>query len=83
MMKRLLKAVLLMVRYAAYRVRYLKLYYWTEKQLFGLKAINPMPDGYYCFMYRLCMRLVREKRLLKFADWLIHRIPYNVRCSLA
>ena len=82
-MKRLLKATLLVMRSMALHIRYTKLYYWTEKRLFELKSINPMPDRVYCFIYRMCMTLLEEKRFIGLANWLMHRIPFNVRCHLA
>ena len=82
-MRRLEKSILLGIRFFARHIRYHKIFYWTEKRLFGLRTVNAMPDGYYCFLYRLGMKLVDEKKFLGVADWMIHRIPYNVRCKLA
>ena len=82
-MKRIRKAALLVVRYIAVRVDRAKLYNWAETRLYPLRNVNLMPDACYCRMYRLGMTLVEEKRFLKLADWMIHRIPYNVRCELA
>lgn len=82
-MRRMKKGMLLGLRFIAYHLGYHRLFYWTEKKLFELKSVNAMPDGYYCFLYRVGMRLVQEKKLLRIADWMIHRIPINVRCNLA
>ena len=83
MMKHFHKAVLLAVRYISYRFECTKTYYWAEKRIFTMRKINLLPDKYYCFMYRFCMLLVNKKKFIKMADWMIHRIPYNVRCNLA
>lgn len=82
-MKRLKKAVLLPIRYLAYRFKFDQLYYWAESRVFELRQVKVMPDGYYCWMYRVCMQLVKEKRCIGLADWMIHRIPYDIRCNLA
>ncbi|XPS87436.1 uncharacterized protein Dvar_54540 [Desulfosarcina variabilis str. Montpellier] len=82
-MKRMKKAALMSLRYIAVRTDDMRLYTWAEKKLFDMRSINLMPDGYYCLLYRFCMSLVEERKFLKLADWLIHRIPYNVRCTIA
>ena len=82
-MKRLIKVVLLALRYISERLKWTKLYYWAENRLVGFRSINPMPDSLYCYMYRMSMKLVDKKRCIKLADWMIHRIPYNMRCHLA
>ena len=82
-MRRLGKSALLCIRFIARHIRYHKLFYWADKRLFGLRSVNAMPDGYYCFLFRVGMKLVDEKKFLRMANWMIHRIPYNVRCNLA
>ena len=82
-MRRIEKSALLIIRYIAQQIRYHKLFYWAEKGLFDLRSVNAMPDGYYCFLYRVGMKLVDENKFLRMANWMIHRIPYNVRCNLA
>lgn len=82
-MKRMKKAALINVRYIAFKIDNMRLYTWAEKKLYDLRDVNLMPDGCYCLLYRFCMNLVEERKCLKLANWLIHKIPYNVRCSLA
>lgn len=82
-MERLKKAALMSLRYIAFRTDHTRLYTWAEIRLFDLRSINLMPNGFYCLLYRFCMILVEERKFLKLADWLIHRIPYNVRCTIA
>lgn len=81
-MKRLMKAIALGVRYIASRLRYARIYYWAERRLFDLRSVRILPDRFYCLMFRVCMRWVNERRFLGFADWMIHRIPFDVRCNL-
>jgi hypothetical protein len=82
-MKQILKAVFLLIRAFAYHFNFTKLYYWAELRVFRLRSVKVIPESWYCWMYRISMALARKKRCLKFADWMIHRIPYNVRCDLS
>jgi hypothetical protein len=82
-MKRLKKAILLPIRYLAYRWNKLHLYYWSDAELFELRTVNVMPPIYYRWLYKLSMILVGSKRFRQLADRAIHTIPYNVRFNVA
>lgn len=82
-MKRLKKALLLPVRYMAYRWNRLHLYYWAEAALFELRAVSVMPSFYYRWLYKMSMSLVRSKKFQRLADRAIHTIPYNIRFNVA
>ena len=82
-MKRLKKAILLPVRKIAYRWNRPKLYYRVEQELFELRNVNVMPDFYYRWLFHFSMRIVRVDRFQRFADKVIHTIPYRVRFDVA
>ena len=82
-MKRLKKAILLLVSIFAYRRNRLKLYYWAEQELYGLRNVNLMPNLYYRWLFKISMRVVHIDRFRRFADKAIHTIPYDVRFDVA
>jgi len=82
-MKRLKKAILLPVRYFAYRWNHPKLLYWAEQELFEIRNVYVMPDCYYRWLFHLSMRIVHVDRFQRFADKAIHTIPYHVRFNVA
>jgi hypothetical protein len=78
-MKRLLYAT---IRRIAYPHKWLKLYYWADKKMFGL----PPPEVTLCYrwMVKVAMAMIhwKWKRAHKMGDWLIHRVPFSVRFKL-
>jgi hypothetical protein len=82
-MKRLRKAILLPVRFFAYRWNRLKLYYWAEEELFELRNVHVMPTLYYRWLFHFSMRIVNVDRFRRLADKAIHTIPYSVRFDVA
>ena len=82
-MKRLRKAMLLPVRSLAYRWNRVRLYYWAEKKLSELRQVHVMPTFYYRCLFRFSMRIVHVDRFRRFADKIIHTIPYHVRFNVA
>ena len=82
-MKRLKKAVLLPVRNLAYRRKYLRLFYWSERKLLDLQAVCVMPQWYYRGLYHTCLWLVAFNPFRRLADRAIHTIPYHVRFQMA
>ena len=78
-MKRLNKALLLMTRQLAGKMKMPRLYYWSEMRLYELGAVQIMPACYYGWLYRTSMRLVEFRKLRRVANWTIHRIPYHIR----
>ena len=82
-MKRLRKAIILPVRNIAYRWNRVKLYYWAEQELLELRNVQVMPTFYYRWLFNFSMRIVHVDRFRRFADKMIHSIPYHVRFNLA
>jgi hypothetical protein len=82
-MNRLKKAALLQIRTVSYRMRLLRLYYWAEKELYPLRAVNVMPRFYYRLLYRLCFWMVDFRNFRRLADLVIHTIPYHIRFDIA
>jgi hypothetical protein len=82
-MKRLKKIVLMPVKQISYRMRFFRLYYWTEITLYPLQAVSVLPRCYYNLLYRLCIRLVEFKKLKRLANRAIHTIPYHIRFEIA
>ena len=82
-MERITKLFFVIVRDISYRLKLKKVYYWAGLNAFKLRAINVLPDRFYCSMYRLGMKMVRKKRCIKTANWMIHRVPITIRCNLA
>jgi hypothetical protein len=78
-MKRLKKVVLVPVKRISYRMRLFRLYYWTEITLYSLRAVSVLPKCYYNWLYRLCIKMVKFKKLRRLADRVIHTIPYHIR----
>ena len=82
-MKRFRKAILILIRELAYRIKHKKFYYWAELRVFDLRSTNVFSDELYCKLYRLSTSMVEKRKCLKTANWLQHRIPFNIRCYLA
>ena len=82
-MKRLKKAILLPVRYLAYRCNRLQTYYWADSKLYELRTVNVMPIIYYHWLFRVSMKLIKSAKTRPLADWAIHTIPYHVRFNVA
>ena len=82
-MKRMKKAILLPVRYFAYRWRRTRTFYWAERKLSELRNVNVMPYLYYKWLFKVSMSLVEYRITRRLADQAIHTIPYNVRFSVA
>ena len=82
-MKRAKKAMLLPIRKIAYRRNQLKLYYWADQELYGMRNINVMPIFYYRWLFKISMRIVHIERFRRLAEKVIHTIPYHVRFNVA
>lgn len=82
-MRRLKKSILLPVRSFAYRWNRLKLYYWAEQELFELRNVHVMSEIYYRWLFKVSMRIVQIDRFRRFANKVIHTIPYRVRFNVA
>ena len=82
-MKRIDKAVLLLVRTIAYRGHYERAYYKAQMRLYELRMVHVMPLIYYKCLYRICIRLIESNKFQRLADRAIHTIPYDVRFNLA
>jgi hypothetical protein len=82
-MKRIRKAILILIRDLSYRYGYLRIYYWSAPKVFDLRLVNLFTDRFYCRLYRLSTKMVEKKKCLKTANWLQHRIPFDLRCDLA
>lgn len=82
-MERLVKIILMPIRYLSYHMQMLKLYYWSEKKLYPLRAVYALPKWYYRLLYRLCICLIEFSRCRRFANRAIHTIPYSIRFDLA
>ena len=82
-MKRVKKAMLLPIRKIAYRRSQLKLYYWADQELYGMRNINVMPIFYYRWLFKISMRIVHIERFRRLAEKVIHTIPYHVRFNVA
>ena len=55
----------------------------AECRLFDLRSVVIMPVLWHKMGFRTGMMLVEWKRTRRIADWLVHRVPYNVRFDLA
>lgn len=82
-MKRMKKAMLLPIRGLAYHWKFLRLFYWSEKELFELRTVCCMPIQYYRWLYRVCLWLIGFSQLRKLANKAIHTIPLQVRFALS
>ena len=82
-MNRLKKVALLPVKIVSYRMRLLRLYYWSENTLYPLRAVYVLPKFYYHWLYRLCIWIVEFRKFRWLADRAIHTIPYHIRFELA
>lgn len=82
-MNRLKKVLLLPVNRLSYRMRLIRLYYWSEQRLYLLRAVYVLPIFYYRWLYQFCLSMVEMRKCRRMADRLIHTIPYHVRFELA
>jgi hypothetical protein len=82
-MKRLRKTIMLPIREFAYRWNRIKLYYWAEQELYEMRNVQVMPTFYYRWLFNFSMRIVHVGRFRRFADKIIHSIPYHIRFNLA
>lgn len=82
-MNRLKKVVLLPVNRISYRMRLIRLYYWSERRLYLLRAVYVLPIFYYRWLYQLCLLMVESKKGIHMANRVIHTIPYHIRFELA
>lgn len=82
-MKRVRKAILLLIRSMAYHLNRLRLYYWSDFKLYELRSVCVMPRLYYRWIYNACLWLVKFRKLRKLADRTIHTIPLNIRFEVA
>ena len=82
-MNRLKKAALLAVKGISYHVRIMRLYYWSEEELYPLRAVVIMPNVYYRWLYRVCVWMLDFRKFRRLADMAIHTIPYHIRFEMA
>lgn len=82
-MNRLKKVVLLPVNRLSYRMRLIRLYYWSERRLYLLRAVYVLPIFYYRWLYQLCLVMVESRKCRHMANRVIHTIPYHIRFELA
>ena len=82
-MNRLKKFALLPVKRVSYRMRLLRLYYWSENTLYPLQSVYVLPKFYYRWLYGVCIWMVDFSKLHRLADRAIHTIPYHIRFELA
>lgn len=82
-MNRLKKVVLLPVNRISYRMRLIRLYYWSERRLYLLRAVYVLPVFYYRWLYQFCLLMVESRKCIHMADRVIHTIPYHIRFELA
>jgi hypothetical protein len=82
-MNRLKKVVLLPVNRLSYRMKLIRLYYWSERRLYLLRAVYVLPIFYYRWLYQFCLSMVAMRKCRRMANRLIHTIPYHVRFELA
>ena len=82
-MNRLKKIALLPVRRISYRMRFTRIYYWSEEGLCPLRAVYVMSKFYYQWLYRLCVWMVEFRKFRRLADKAIHTIPYPIRFEVA
>ena len=82
-MKRVKKAMLLPLRFMAYRRNRLRTYYWADSQLHELRTVYVMPNLYYRWLYQTCMVLAETRKFRRLADRAMHTIPYHIRFHVA
>ena len=82
-MNRLKKVALLPVRKISYLMMFTRLYYWSEKKLYPLRAVYVMPKFYYRWLYRLCVWVVEFRNFRGIANRAIHTIPYHIRFEVS
>ena len=82
-MNRLKKIALLPVGKISYRMRFTRLYYWSEEGLYPLRTVVVMPKLYYRWLYRLCVWMLNFRNFRWLADMAIHTIPYHIRFEVA
>ena len=82
-MRKLKKAILLMVRTTTHHLNLPRPYYWSEYELSLLVNVYLLPGWYYHGLYHICLWIVRYKAFRRMAGWAIHTIPYHVRFKIA
>ncbi len=82
-MNRLKKLMLLPVKRIAYRMRFIRLYYWSEGALYPLRAVVVLPKFYYRWLYRVCILMAEARAFRRLAYRAIHTIPLHVRFKVA
>lgn len=82
-MRRIKKSILIPMRYLAYHLNRLGVYYWADQQLYELREVVVMPEFYYRMLFRVSMRLAQIHGFARLADKAIHTIPYHVRFHVA
>lgn len=78
-MKRIKKAMLLMIRKQAHKRRHERLYYWADEKLYDLRGVHVMPAFYYKWLYEFSMWMVAFTSFQRLADRTIHMIPLHIR----
>jgi hypothetical protein len=78
-MKRIKKAMLLIIRKQAHKRRHERLYYWAHDKLYELRGVDVMPGFYYRWLYQVSMWMVAFSSFHRLADWTIHMIPLHIR----
>ena len=81
-MKHMKKPVLMPDRSLAHRWMRQRLYYWTDRKLYGLLAVCVMPLRYHRWLYYACLWLVEFRKFRRLADWAILTIPYHIRFDM-
>jgi hypothetical protein len=79
-MNRLFKFSLLLVSHFPLKG---KIHIYVEIRLFDFRRVQILPDWFYRPVFRVGMRMNNVSYLKKQANWLIHKIPYDVRFKLA
>lgn len=82
-MKRIEKALLLIVRNRAHRWKKTRLFYWADARLYTLRSITVMPELYYRWLFIAGMWLVEFRTFQRLANWTIHTIPLHIRFRVA
>ena len=67
----------------AYRLKCLRLFYWSDIRLYELRTVCVMPRCYYCWLYHASMSLINAGKVRRLANRVIHTIPYHVRYEIA
>ena len=82
-MKRLKKAMLMLIRNSAYRCKCQLLVFWADEKLRSMATVHIMPELYYRLLFFFCMKAIESNRYRKSANWAIHTIPFHLRFKTA